>query len=102
MVVITERLAGNVDTLGLTIRHLHKIDTGADWIDSSKVVLDGGAHTFYRDIPWHATWRRNVHLILPTWQRVEEIDIHRRQADICAIAAGPRAPLTLTGEHGRQ
>ncbi|MEH7911808.1 hypothetical protein V7798_32125 [Rhizobium laguerreae] len=49
--VITERLAGNVDTLGLTVRHFHKTGTGADWIGPSKVVLDDGAHTFYRDIP---------------------------------------------------
>ncbi|TBD04587.1 hypothetical protein ELH21_09365 [Rhizobium leguminosarum] len=49
--VITERLAGNVDTLGLTVRHFHKTGTGADWVDSSKFVLDDGAHTFYRDIP---------------------------------------------------
>lgn len=48
--VIAERLGGNVEELGLTVRHYHKTGTGADWAVSSKVVLKDGAHTFYRDI----------------------------------------------------
>lgn len=48
--VIAERLAGSVDTFGLTVRHFHKTGTGTDWADPSKFVLNDDAHMFYRDI----------------------------------------------------